>query len=107
MSIFTFVAGQIEEQISTFRNQGSQTEQVVNIIKKGFSPITGGAWIGLGSQAYQGEITGKVIPQTMELIAAIAGFGGNLGSALNIMNVADKAVSGIVGQVGDIFDAIF
>jgi hypothetical protein len=107
MSIFSFVADQIEEQINQFSRQGQQTERVVQQIRTGLNPISGGAWIGEGARAYQGEITGKVIPQIMELIAAIAGFGGGIGKAFSILTNADKMVSGIARQVGDIFDAVF
>ncbi|HRE46781.1 MAG TPA: WXG100 family type VII secretion target [Aggregatilineales bacterium] len=107
MSVFTFVANEIVEQINTYKGQGEQCDRVVSQIKTGVQPIQGGAWKGQGARAYIGVIIGQVIPHIIELIAAITGFGGNLGKALNIMNQADKMVSGIVGQVSDMFDQVF
>ena len=100
MSVFSFIADEIEEQFNQYKRQAEQTERVVN-------PIQGGAWIGQGARAFIQEVMTRVIPQIMELIAAIAGFGGNIGKALNIMNQADKMVGGIARQLGDVFDSIF
>lgn len=107
MAIFTFIANEITDQINSYQKQGGECERVVGNLRGGANPIQGGAWIGLGQRAYLTELLTKVVPQIMELIAAIAGFGGSLGKALGIMEQADKMVSGIVGQVGDIFDQIF
>lgn len=107
MAIFTFIAGQIEEQINQFSRQADTCERVVGNIRSGAQPIQNGAWIGKGAEAFKAELVRRVIPQMMELIAAIMGFGGKLGNALNIMRNADKMVQGIVGQVAGIFEKIF
>lgn len=107
MSVFSFIADEIEEQFNQYKRQAEQTERVVNTIRTGMNPIQGGAWIGQGARAFIQEVMTRVIPQIMELIAAIAGFGGNIGKALNIMNQADKMVGGIARQLGDVFDSIF
>jgi hypothetical protein len=39
----------------------------------------------------------------MNLMAAIAGFGGNLGSVMNIFDQADSKVTSMVGGLGDVF----
>jgi hypothetical protein len=44
-----------------------------------------------------------LIPAIMKLIAAIAGFGGNLGGAMNIMDQADSKVTSMVGGLSDMF----
>jgi len=107
MAIFTFIAGQIEEQIQQFGRQADTCDRVVGNIRAGAQPIQNGAWIGKGAEAFKAELVRRVIPQMMELIAAITGFGGKLGNALNIMRNADKMVQGIVGQVAGIFEKIF
>jgi len=107
MPIFTFIAAQIEEQIQQFTRQADVCERVVSNIRAGAQPIQNGAWIGRGAEAFKAELVRRVIPQMMELIAAITGFGGKLGTALNIMRNADKMVQGIVGQVAGIFEKIF
>lgn len=107
MSIFTFLADEIVEQANQFGRQRQQCDQTVSNIRGGMNPIQGGAWTGQGSKAFIQEVVTKLIPMIMELIAAIAGFGGNLSKALNIMTQADKMVSGIAGQMSDIFDQVF
>lgn len=106
MSVFTFIAQEIVDQVNAYQQNGRQCEQVVGNVRQGMSPIQAGAWIGMGAQAFIQEVITRLIPHILELIAAIAGFGGNMGKALNIMQNADKMVSGIVGQLGDVFDRI-
>jgi len=107
MSIFSFVADEVEEQVQQFQRQGEQTDRCMQSIRTGMNPIQGGAWTGAGAKAFINEIVSKLLPQIAELIAAIAGFGGGIGKALGMVMQADKMVSGIVGQVGDVFESIF
>jgi WXG100 family type VII secretion target len=107
MSIFSVIADEVEEQVQQFSRQGQRAEQVVNTIRTNLQPIQNGAWTGQGGRAFIQEVVTRVVPQIMELIAAIAGFGGGIGKALNIMTNADKMVKGIVGQVSDVFSSIF
>lgn len=107
MSIFSFVADEIEEQVQQFQRQGEQTDRVMQNIRTGMNPIQGGAWTGQGAKAFINEIVSKLLPQIAELIAAIAGFGGGIGKALGVVMQADKMVSGIVEQVGSTFESIF
>ncbi len=107
MSIFSFVADEVEEQVQQFQRQGEQTDRVMQNIRTGMNPIQGGAWTGQGAKAFINEIVSKVIPQIADLIAAIAGFGGGIGKAVGIVMQADKMVSGIVEQVGSVFESIF
>lgn len=107
MSIFTFIADEISEQANQYARQSQQCTQTVSNIRGGMNPIQGGAWQGQGAKAFIHEVISKLIPQIMELIAAITGFGGNLTKALNIMTQADKMVSGIAGQMADVFDQVF
>jgi WXG100 family type VII secretion target len=105
--IFTFIADEIVEQINTYQKQNQQCEQTVGNIRQGMNPIQGGAWVGQGATAFIQEVISKLIPDIMQLIAAIAGFGGGMGKALNIMQNADKMVSGIASQAANIFDRVF
>lgn len=107
MSIFTFIANDIEEQVQTCTKQADNCDRVVGLIRGGMNPIQGGAWTGQGARAFIQEVISRVIPQIMELIAAIMGFGGGMSKALNILGSADKAVSGVVSQVADVFDKVF
>lgn len=107
MSVFTFIADSIVEQVDQYKKQGDQCERVIEQIRTGMNPLQAGGWKGQGANSYFQEILTRVIPQIAELIAAIAGFGGNMGKALNIMMNADKMVSGVVNQVADAFDSIF
>lgn len=107
MSIFSVIADEVEEQVQQFQRQGQRTEQTVNAIRTNMQPIQNGAWTGQGARSFIQEVVTRVVPQIMELIAAIAGFGGGIGKALNIMTNADKMVKGIVGQVSDTFSSIF
>lgn len=107
MAIFTFIAAQVQEQIQQFSRQADTCDRVVGNIRAGAQPIMNGAWIGKGAEAFKAEVVRRVIPQMLELIAAITGFGGKLTNAMNIVFQADKAVQGIVGQVAGIFEKIF
>jgi len=107
MSIFTFIADEISEQVQQYQRQQQQCEQVVGNIRQGMNPIQGGAWTGQGARAFIREIMTRLVPHIMELIAAIAGFGGNMTKALNVVTQADKMVSGIAGQLSDVFDKVF
>jgi uncharacterized protein YukE len=107
MGIFTFIAGEIEDSIQQCSKQSDTCERTVSNIRGGLNPIQGGAWTGQGARAFIQEVITRVIPQIMELIAAIMGFGGKMSNALNIIGNADKMVKGIVGQVSSVFDKVF
>lgn len=106
-SFLSFALGQVQEQVQQFSRQRGNTEQVNGNIRRGMQPIQGGAWVGQGSRAFIQEILTKLIPHTMELIAAIAGFGSGITRAVNIIQNADRQVSGIVRQVSSVFSAVF
>jgi len=65
--------------------------------------ITGGKWKGAGADAFGEYMRTKYIPDTLKLIAAIAGFGGELTQGLDLFQQADNsaasAVNGIVDQL--------
>jgi len=108
MSIFTFLADEISEQANQCGRQAQQCQQTVSNIRQGSSSIVSfQSWTGQGAQSFVRQLMTKLIPQTMELIAAISGFGGSITKALDIMTQADKVVDGIAGQMSDIFDQVF
>lgn len=106
-TIFTVIANNVENHIQQTSRQADTCDRVVGNIRGGMNPLQGGGWDGNGARAFFQEVLTKTIPLLMELIAAILGWGGNIGKGLNIMKGADKAVSGIVGQVSGIFEKIF
>jgi WXG100 family type VII secretion target len=107
MSIFSCVIDEVQNVVSQITQQSSQVEDVVNGIRGGMQPISGGAWVGQGAQAFIEEVNSRLIPQIMQLIASISGFGGGINSALDVMSQADNDVFGVVGNIGDMFDSIF
>lgn len=106
-SFLSFAMGQIQEQVQQYQRQKQQCEQVTSNVRRGMQPITGGAWVGQGARAFIREILTRLVPHIMELIAAIAGFGGGITKAVNIITQADKMVSGIARQVSSVFSSVF
>jgi len=107
MSIFSCVINEVQDVVNQVTQQANQIEDVVGGIRGGMQPIMGGAWVGQGAQAFIEEVNTRLIPQIMQLIASIVGFGGGINSALDIISQADNDVFGLVNNIGDIFDSIF
>jgi uncharacterized protein YukE len=107
MSIFSCVINEVQDVVSQVTQQANQVEDVVGGIRGGMQPIMGGAWVGQGAQAFIEEVNSRLIPQIMQLISSISGFGGGITSALDRIGQADNDVFGVVGNIGDIFDSIF
>jgi uncharacterized protein YukE len=107
MSIFSCVINEVQDVVGQITQQANQVEDVVGGIRGGMQPIMGGAWVGQGAQAFIEEVNSRLIPQIMQLIASISGFGGGINGALDIIGQADNDVFGVVGNIGDIFDSIF
>jgi ABC-type xylose transport system substrate-binding protein len=98
---------EVQDVVGQVTRQAQQVEDMVGSVRGGMQPIMGGAWTGQGAQAFIEEVTTRLIPEVMALIASIAGFGGGITQALDIVGGADDAVFGVVNNVGDIFDSIF
>jgi hypothetical protein len=107
MSIFSCVIDEVQDVISQVVQQSNMVDEVAGGIRNGMQPIMGGAWVGEGANAFIDEVNTRLIPQIMQLVASIAGFGGSITSALDIISQADNEVGGIVGPLGDVFDSIF
>jgi WXG100 family type VII secretion target len=103
--IFNIVRSAIQGAMSTVTQQQQAAEEVLGNIQ-GFVPKVQGAWRGGDEQEFEADVARKLVPAMMQLIAAIAGFGGSLGQALDIMDQADSKVKGLVGKLGDLFGKI-
>jgi len=107
MSIFSCVIDEVQDVVNQVTQNAKQVEDMVGGIRNGMQPIQGGAWVGEGANAFIEEVTTRLIPEVMQLIASIMGFGGGITSAFNVIEQADNDVFGIVGSLGDVFDSIF
>jgi len=101
-----FIRGQVEGVVSTASQQAGQAQQLLGQIQ-GFVPKVQGAWRGGDEKEFEADVQRKLIPAMMQLIAAIAGFGGNLSKATNVMDQADKKIQGLANGLGDVFGKIF
>jgi uncharacterized protein YukE len=106
MSVFTCVIDEVEDVVRQVTQQANMVDDVVGGIRSGMQPIMGGAWVGEGAQAFIEEVNGRLIPEIMQLIASIMGFGGGINFATDIIQQADDEVSGLANSLGDIFDSI-
>ena len=102
MSIFKLVRAPAEEAISIVMKQKGEMEDMQSKTQ-GYVPQVMSAWRGGDEQEFEADVRRQLIPAIMNLIAAIAGFGGNLGSVMNIFDQADSKVSSMVGGLSDMF----
>jgi hypothetical protein len=97
----------VQDVVNQVTQQSSQVEDMLGTIRGGMGPIQGGAWVGMGAEAFKEEVQNRLIPEIMQLIASIMGFGGGITQALDIVGQSDNDVFGVVGNVVDVFDSIF
>ncbi len=102
MDMFNFVRGDVEQAVSTVKAQQSQAEELQTRAKASI-PTVMSAWRGGDEKEYEADILRKLVPALAQLIMAIAGFGGNLGSIMGGIDQADKKISGMAGSLGDTF----
>lgn len=107
MSLFSCILNDVEDVVSQVTRHANMVEEMMNTVRTGMQPITGGAWVGQGADAFIEEVEGRLIPEIMALITSITGFGGGITQALGIITQADNDVFNVVGGVIDIFDTIF
>ena len=107
MSIFSCVMGDVQDVVRQVTQQANMVEDMMGNIRSGMQPITGGAWIGQGADAFIEEVETRLIPEIGALIASVMGFGGGITSAMGIIEQADNDVFNVVGGVMDVFDSIF
>ncbi len=107
MSLFSCVVGEVEDVIRQVTQQANMVEDMMGQVRNGMQPIMGGAWIGMGADAFIQEVETRLIPEVMALIASVMGFGSGINIAMNIVQQADNDVFNVVGGVMDVFDSIF
>jgi len=95
------VVGQLMTQVTNINDQ--ITSPINNMINN----VTGGIWVGKGADAFVDEIRTQVLPAVANLVASIAGVGGNINQASSIFDELENAVSGIFDGIGDFFGSIF
>ena len=104
MDIFNFERGPVESAVSTVKSQQNQAEDLQTRAKGSIPKVTS-AWRGGDEKEFEADVQRKLIPAIAKLIAAIAGFGGNLGGAMGIMDGADQKISGMASGLGDTFSS--
>jgi uncharacterized protein YukE len=72
-----------------------------------FASALGGAWIGADADAFVREVQTRLIPEIMDLIAAIGGMPGGLNQAMDIMHSADSKAAGLASGLGSTFGSIY
>jgi len=107
MSIFSCIINDVQDVVSQVTQQANEVDGVGNLIKNGMQPIMGGAWTGQGANAFIEEVNSRLVPEILQLVASIGGFGGGITSALDVVSNADAQVNNVVGTLSDVFDSIF
>jgi len=106
--LLRFARSVVEGIIGQFMQQANVIEDSVRApLNNLLQPIVNGAWTGEGAEAFIDEVTGRLLPDIANLIAAISGVGGDISSAADLLDQGDEQARGIADTLGDIFDAIF
>lgn len=105
-SVMKLLRGPVQDVVSRIMKQIDILGDVQSRFS-GFSSALQGAWIGEDADAFVEEVQTRLIPEIMDLIAAIGGMPGGLNQAMDIMDAADKRGRGLVSQLGDTFGSIF
>lgn len=85
-----FIPDQAEGLVSDIMNQGKKWDDQFQQVKAKFTTITPGIWEGTGAAAFGQFVMTEYIPAAMELIGAIAGFGGGFTQAFDVFKMADQ-----------------
>ncbi len=105
MSFLQFIRGEVDAVKSTVRQQQKQTTGVLDKIKS-FVPKVKGAWRGGDEEQFEREVMTRLIPATVELIAAIGGVDLNLTKATGVLDAADSKIKSLANGLGDVFSKI-
>jgi WXG100 family type VII secretion target len=105
MSFFMMDIGGVQSAIQQVSQQHQTVQSVQDMAKQAQQTVMG-SWIGGDEQSFNQAVLTKLLPAIMQLMAAIAGFGGNLTQGIDIMSTADKAVKGLGDQFGGLVDQI-
>jgi hypothetical protein len=103
--VLQFIRGQVENVTA---GVGQQKEIVSNVLDqiKSYVPKVQSAWIGGDADEFAADVSRKVVPAMIELIAAIGGININLSKATGIIDQADTKCKSIVDSLGDQFAKI-
>lgn len=93
------VIGRIMQQIGILQDLQSQFG--------GFASALQGAWVGEDADAFVQEVQTRLIPEIMDLIAAIGGLPGGISNAMDLIRGADSTGRSLVSGLGDLFGSIF
>lgn len=93
------IVGHITQQIGIMEDVRSRVGSM--------SQALGGAWVGQDADAFMQEIATRVIPEIMDLIAAIGGMPGGFSQMMDITRGADSNARGRIAGLGDMFGSIF
>lgn len=105
MGFLQFIRGEVEAVQSTVRQQKQQTSGILDKIKS-FVPKVMGAWKGGDEEQFEREVATRLIPATVELIAAIGGVDLNLKKATGVLDAADNKAKSLANGLGDVFSKI-
>jgi uncharacterized protein YukE len=93
------VVGRITQQLNILQEVHGQFGN--------FASALGGAWIGADADAFVQDVQTRLIPEIMDLIAAISGMPGGLNQAIDVMHSADHKAGGLASGLGDMFGGIY
>lgn len=93
------VIGRIMQQIGILQDLQSQFGNFASALQ--------GAWVGEDADAFVQEVQTRLIPEIMDLIAAIGGMPGGISRGMDLIRGADSRGRSLVAEVGDLFGSIF
>lgn len=105
-SVMKMISGPLQDIISRISKQVDVLGDIQSRFG-GFASAIQGAWVGEDADAFVEEVQRRLLPEIMDLIAAIGGMPGGLSNAMDIMHGADSKGRGMVAGLGDMFGSIF
>lgn len=100
-----FIAAQVMQVSSGVKQQQQICQQALDTIK-GYVPTVQAVWTGNDATEFGNDVQRKLVPASLELIAAIAGFDLNLTKSTNIVSQADNQSKGMAEELGQEFGQI-
>jgi WXG100 family type VII secretion target len=104
--IMQMVRAATEGVVSQAMQQSKAAEELLGKIN-GYIPKVQAAWKGGDEKEFEADVQRKLVPGMTQLIAAIAGFGGNLTKSMGVMDQADNKIKSLADGLGDVFSNIF
>ncbi len=100
-----FLRGEVDNVMAGISQQQSLASNLLDTLK-GYVPKVQASWIGGDADEFAQDVTRKLVPAMVELIAAIGGINLNLTKATSTLDNADKKAKGLADQLGDLFAQI-